>query len=85
MISKIYRLREARKLRGMTVDEAAKGLGFSKQYLSKIEINGCQMDSEKLLKFAKFYNVTVDYLIPNKDKPKIELGEIKWCRMPKYV
>lgn len=73
----IYRLKQARKLSGLTLIEAAKGLGFSYQYLHKIEEKGVKADSEMLIKFAKFYNVTIDYLNPI-NKPKVELTDIKF-------
>ncbi len=75
------RLKEARKLNGLTLREAAKGLGFSYQYLHKIEEKGVKADSEMLIKFSKFYNVTIDYLIPNPNRPKVELTNIKmFCK-----
>lgn len=79
-VARIYRLRQARKINGMTLREAAKGLGFSYQYLHKIESKGCKMDSEMLLKFSKFYNVTVDYLT-GINKPKIVFDRIHFSRI----
>jgi DNA-binding XRE family transcriptional regulator len=80
----IFRLKQARTMSGMTLREAAKGLGMTFQYLDKIEKTGCKMNSEKLIKFANFYNVTVDYLIPNKNRPPVELTNIKVFCKSKY-
>ncbi len=85
----IYRLKEARKMAGLTLRAAAKKLGeeqgiyMSFQQLSKIEKNGCKMDSTKLIKFARFYNVSVDYLIPDPNRPKVELTNIKFFKRTK--
>lgn len=80
----IYRIKQARKMAGLTLREAAKGLGITFQYLDKIEKNGCKMDSTKLIKFANFYGVTVDYLIPDPNRPKVELTDIKMFCKSKY-
>lgn len=79
-----YRLKEARKLKGMSLQEAATQLGFSRQYLNKIELNGCALDSEQLIKFANIYGVKIDYLIPNPNRPKVELTDIKFFCKPKF-
>ena len=79
-----YRLKQARQMAGLTLREAAKGLGLSFQYLGKIEKEGCKMDSTKLIKFANFYKVSVDYLMPN-DRPEIVLTDIKmFCKIKNY-
>lgn len=71
-----YRIKQARILSGKTLRDSAKDLGFSFQYLHKIEKNGFNADSTLLLKFAKHYNVTVDYLIPR--KKEIVFGDIEF-------
>lgn len=79
-----YRLREARKMKGLSLREAAKGLGISAQYLCRLENEGANFDSQQLINYARFYGVTVDYLVPNPHRPKIELGEIKLFCKCKY-
>lgn len=74
----IYRLKQARKMAGLTLREAAKGLGMTFQHLDKIEKEGCRMDSAKLIKFANFYKVSIDYLMPSPHRPEIELTNIKF-------
>ncbi len=84
--SLVYRLKEARILRGLTLREAVKGLletqgiDISFQYLGKIEKKGCKMDSSRLILFANFYGVTVDYLIPDPERKKVEFGEVRFFK-----
>ena len=69
----------------MTVREAAKGLGMTFQYLNKIENHGCKMDSGKLIKFANFYEVSIDYLAPNPNRSEIVLTDVRFFKLPKYI
>lgn len=80
----ILRLKQARQMAGLTLRDAAKGLGFSFQYLNKIEKEGCEIDSTKLIKFANFYKVSMDYLIPSPHRPKVELTDIKFFCKTKF-
>ena len=85
----IYRLKQARQMAGLTLREAVKqmyeqqGVDISFQYLDKIEKEGCAMDSTKLIKFANFYKVSVDYLMPT-GRPEIVLTDIKFCKIKNY-
>lgn len=79
-----YRLREARTMKGLSLREAAKGLGVSAQYLCNLENKGARFDSKQLIQYANFYGVTVDYLVPNPHRPKIEFGEIKFFCKSKF-
>lgn len=79
-----YRLKEARLMKGVSLQTAADAFGFSRQYLNKIELNGCNLDSEQLIKFANFYGVKIDYLIPNPHRPKVELANIKFFCKSKF-
>ncbi len=72
----IFRLKEARKLKGLSLKEAAKGLNKTEKWLRKFEKGELGMDSEHLIIFAKFYGVSTDYLVPNPNRPKIELTNI---------
>lgn len=75
---------------GLTLRQAVKklyeeqGIDISYQYLGKIEKEGCKMDSEQLIKFARLYNVPTDYLMPNKHRPKIELTNIRFFKDSKF-
>ena len=74
----------------MTLREAVKklyqeqGIDISFQYLYKIEKEGCSMDSERLIKFANFYKVTIDFLVPNEHRPKIELTDVKFFKFKTF-
>jgi transcriptional regulator with XRE-family HTH domain len=79
----ILRLKQARQMAGLTLRDAAKGLGFSFQYLNKIEKDGCKLDSSTLIKFANYYKVTVEYLL--RTGPEVELTNIKFFCKSKYL
>ena len=79
----IYRLKNARKMKGLSLREAAKGLGMSHEALRKFEIGKLKIDSNKLIMFAKFYNVKPDYLIHSDNKPEVILGELHFHRLNK--
>ena len=84
------RLKQARKMRGLTLREAAKqlfdscGWTLSHEGLRKYENGEVKMDSEKLIKFANFYKVTVDYLIETTNRPKVVLGEVRFFKLTKF-
>jgi transcriptional regulator with XRE-family HTH domain len=85
-----YRLKQARKMKGLTLREAAKqlfdscGWTLSHEGLRKYENGEVKMDSEKLIKFANFYKVSVDYLIESPHRPKVTLGKIRFFKQSKY-
>jgi len=69
------RLKEARIKAGYTQIEASKKLGISNGTLSGYERNYRDPDTEILNKMSKLYDVTVDYLLGNTDKPRLETHE----------
>lgn len=77
------RFKSARKIKGESLREAAKGLGMSHEWLNKVEKGKIIIDNEWLLKLANYYNVKLDYFF-NKT-PDFTFSEIKWCKMPDYV
>lgn len=85
----IYRLKEARKLNGLTLREASKKLREERDFhishegLRKYEKGEVKMDSTKLIMFANFYKVPVDYLMPNPNRPKVKLGKIHFHKIKK--
>lgn len=76
----IYRLKEARKLKGLSLREAGAGLGISHESVHRFEKGSLKVDNERLIQFANFYGVTLDYLIP-KERPKVEFGEITFFKV----
>ena len=54
----------------LTQAEIAKLLGTTRQQVSKWETGVQMMGVDKYIKLAKFYNVSVDYLLGLIDTPK---------------
>lgn len=79
------RLKNARKMKGLSLREAAKGLGISHEGLRKFENGKIKIDSSLLVKFAKFYNVKPDYIVISNGRPVVELGKLHFHRISKYV
>ena len=86
----VYRLKEARKMAGLTLRSAAKklweqkGFDISHEGLRKYEKGEIKMNSTKLIMFANFYKVSVDYLIPSEHRPEIKFGKIHSCKLKHY-
>jgi len=65
----IYRLKRLRKKTGLTQTEFATIFGFSNQRYNYYETGKREPDNETLLKFANYFNISVDYLLGNTDDP----------------
>lgn len=59
----INRLKEIREDRDYKQSDIAKFLGTTQQQYSKYELGIQLISVERLVKLAKFYNTSVDYLI----------------------
>ena len=59
----INRLKEIREDRDYKQSDIAKVLGTTQQQYSKYELGIQWISIERLVKLAKFYNTSVDYLI----------------------
>lgn len=57
------KLRELRKARRLTLAEVANAIGKKKQELSYYERGDREPRIETLKKLAKFYGVSIDYLV----------------------
>ncbi len=70
----MIRLRELRKQQKMSMRDFGKFFGLAESTISLYETGKRQPDNETLVKFAKHYGVTVDYLLENEQKkePVIE-------------
>lgn len=81
------RLKQARALKGESLRKAAESLGMSFQDLSRLE-NGqtikTKIGSAELSKFAKYYGVSIDFLIDSDKHPKIDLEIIHISRNSKF-
>lgn len=60
---KINRLKEIREDRDYKQSDIAKVLGTTQQQYSKYELGIQVISVERLVKLAKFYNTSVDYLL----------------------
>lgn len=60
------RIREIRTSLNLSQEELGKIFNTSKQYISKIENNLVQLNNEKMVILAKFYNVNINYILTGK-------------------
>ena len=67
----MIKLKELRKSQNLTLKELALRLEISYQALSNYENSNRQPDYETLIKFADFFNVSVDYLLGHADKRQL--------------
>ncbi len=58
-------LKLLRKEQGLTLDQLAMQLGLTRQVLSRYERGERQADYSTLIKIAKYFDVSVDYLLGN--------------------
>ena len=74
------RLREARKLAGLSQSHAAKILGLHRPSISEIEAGNRRVSADELARLAEIYDVSVAWLVgkvPEKidvDDPRLELA-----------
>ena len=82
------RLREARKVAGLSQGQVAKLLAMHRPTISEIEAGNRRVSAEELMKFAETYDVTVSWLLGESaeqlevDDPRLqlaarELGKLK--------
>lgn len=64
------RLRDLREDRDMNQTQIAKMLGMSQTGYSKYETGENDIPTAILIKLAKFYNTSIDYLLGETDNPK---------------
>lgn len=63
----MIRLQELRIERKLSQQEAAKALGITQQSYSRYERGGNELGYNALIKFAKFFDVSIDYLLGNSE------------------
>lgn len=64
------RLREIRKQKGYTQQKVALDLNLSQNSISRYENGAREADYELLIRFADYYNVSIDYLLFRTDEPQ---------------
>ena len=63
------RLKEMRKLRKMTQQRLAIELNMNQNTISRYESGEREADYQTLIRFADFFNVSIDYLLERTDDP----------------
>jgi len=61
------RLKELRKEKGLTQTQLAEELGFTRVNISDWEWKGMEPSFDTVIKIAKFFDVTIDYLFGVED------------------
>ncbi len=64
------RIRALREDRDLSQAAVAKVLKTTQQQYSKIETGKADISGEKLIRLAKLYNVSVDYILGLTDRPR---------------
>ena len=62
------RIKDLREDRDLTQTQVAKAIGITQRKYSYIETGTQQLTDEILVKLAKFYGVTVDYILKLSNK-----------------
>ena len=70
-----YRIKNARKLKGLSLQEVANELHVSKQMISKYESGVSIPNSARLIKLSKLFGLKVDYFFSSF---KVELNEVNF-------
>ena len=65
------RLREIRKQKGYTQQKVAMDLNLSQNSISRYESGAREADYDLLVRFADYYNVSIDYILCRTDHPAI--------------
>lgn len=64
-----YRIRSLREDNDLSQSQVAKVIGTTQQHYSKIETGKADIYGEKLILLARFYKVSVDYILGITDTP----------------
>ena len=65
------RIRDLREDHDLTQTDVAKILNCSQQAYSNYELGQRDLPTDVLIKLAKFYNVSIDYILEITDNPEI--------------
>ena len=64
------RLKELRKTRGISQLKLAMDLNMNQNSISRYETGERQADYETLIRFANYFNVSIDYLLERTNNPE---------------
>ena len=67
----VFRLKELRKIRNVSQLKLALDLNMNQNSISRYENMGREADYETLVRFADYFNVSLDYLFGRTDKTDI--------------
>ncbi|MBQ8944842.1 MAG: helix-turn-helix transcriptional regulator [Clostridia bacterium] len=70
------RIRDLRKEAKLTQEEFAEIIGISRSTLDRIELNS-KISTETALEIAKYFNVSVDFVLAKTDNPKVINYDLK--------
>ena len=65
------RLKELRRSRGISQLKLAMDLSMNQNSISRYESGAREADYATLIKFADYFNVSIDYLLERTDNPKV--------------
>ena len=65
------RLKLLRAERGLTQEQAAKGIEMPGRSYHRLEMVGCKTHYDTLIKIADFYDVSVDWLMGRTEKREV--------------
>ena len=65
------RLKELREQRGISQLKLAMDLGMNQNSVSRYETGAREADYQTLIRFADYFNVSIDYLLNRTDNPKM--------------
>lgn len=76
-----YRIKNARKLKGLSQQDVADELQISKQMVSKYEKGISMPSSSKLLKLSRLFGLKIDYFF---NSFKINIGEVNFRKKSRF-
>jgi anti-sigma regulatory factor (Ser/Thr protein kinase)/DNA-binding Xre family transcriptional regulator len=79
------KLKQVRRLKGMSLRQLAKRVDVSASFLSQVEQGKCQPSLESLSKLSAALDVTVDYLLREEQKTVKEMLELKLPNRLEYL
>ena len=68
-MARMYRIKDLREDKDLSQADVAKVINTSQQQYSKIESGKTNINADKLILLARFYNVSVDYILGLTDIP----------------
>lgn len=75
------RLKEIRKQNNLTQDQVAAIIGVAKTTYCNYEIGRTEMEFNSIIKLAKYYNVSIDYLMGVEETENIYISKEDFKKM----